>query len=237
MKTVGEYLTHASKQLNDQRPNRAFTRWGRGLLLDYLKLGLGEIATYRPEAFATEIDHPLVPGSAQSVDPAYVITNIVSNSDGTPINEGDVKMAAAFGAYAVCKDAAVVFEKGVPIYRARTYSVDKGNANQFFVDPPVPKGLAASLRINVTGVGMEYTLADWNKELRISYKYAACLIDYVLACAYGLDMESPQSRARSDTLYRRFYDIMGVKYRQEAKFKSGYYLGDVGTKDPQAGNR
>ena len=66
MKTVGEYVTHASRQLNDQRPNSAFTRWGRGLLWDDLELGLGEIATYRPEAFATEIDHPLVPGSAQS---------------------------------------------------------------------------------------------------------------------------------------------------------------------------
>lgn len=237
MKTVGEYVTHASRQLNDQRPNRAFTRWGRDLLLDYLVLGLGEIATYRPEALATEIEHTLTPGAVQTVDTKYTIVNVVANEDGTPIVEGDTRMASAFGAYAVCEDSGISFVKGNPVYHARTYSVDKGNASTFYLDPPAPKGMEVKVKINVTGDSLNYGLEDWNKELRVSHKFSAVLIDYILACAYGLDMESPQSRARSDSLYRRFYDIMGVKYRQESKFKSGYYLGELGTKDIQAGNR
>ena len=237
MKTVSQFITHASTQLNDQRPGRAFTRWGRGLLLEYLNLALAEIATYRPEAFSKEIDISLVAGAAQSIDPGNSLIAITANSDGTPVGEGDANMATAFNRYAVCSADALVMVEGTPTYLVRTFSIDKNNANKFYVDPPVPKGLTPTVKATIMGGATDYKLTDWDFDIFVAAKYKASIIDYMLACAYGLDRESPTSMARSERLYRRFYDVMGVKYRQESKFKSGYYLGKTGSGDPQAGAR
>lgn len=237
MRTVGQFVTHASTQLNDQRPGRAFTRWGRGLLLDYLNLGLSEISTYRPEAFARDLQLTLVPGASQIVPNGYSLLAITSNLDGSPITKGDYGMAAAFNAYAPCVANGMRFVDGTPTFAVRTHSIDPNDARKFYVDPPVPKGLEVKVNASVHASADVYTLADWDKDILIDDKYKFNLIDFILACAYGLDQESPQSRRRSDDLYSRFYNVLGVKYRQEAKFRSGYYLGKVGSGDPQAGNR
>lgn len=237
MQTVGQYVTHVSTQLNDQRPNRAFTRWGRGLLLEYFNLGMSEIGTYRPEAFASDIDLKLVPGALQSVARGVSLSAISSNKNGPPINKGDITMATAFGAYSPCRSSGISMVKGNATFYVRSYAIDNADSHKFYVDPPVPEGLDVYVRATVMGAPKEYTLADWNEVVDIQSKYQASLVDYMLACAYGLDQESPESRSHSDRLYKKFYDVMGVKYRQESKYRSGYYLGKVGSGDPQAGAR
>lgn len=236
MQTVGQFVTYVSTQMNDQRPSRAFTRWGRGLLLEYLNLGTTEIGTYRPEAFAKDELITLVPGSTQAADPGKTLVGLSSNLDGTPILPGDIAMATAFNAYAVCPIEPRIIN-GEAAYLVRSYAFDKQNSHKFYVDPPVPKGLVVKVNATVTGDIPQYTLADWDKPLVMESKFNGSLVDYMQACAFGLDMESAQSRANSQQLYRKFYDVMGVKYKMESKYRSGFYLGEVGTGDPQAGNR
>lgn len=236
MDTVAQFVTHVSTQMNDQRPGRAFTRWGRGLLLQYLNLGLAEIGTYRPEAFAADEKIQLVPGAVQTIDARKTLVSLSSNNDGTPIIKGDTTMAAAFNAYAVCPPQYRMVN-GEAQYIVRTYSIDDKNGHKFYVDPPVPQGMTITVNGTVTGSIPDYTLADWDKPIAMESKYKANLIDYMMACAFGLDTESAQSRVQSQQLYGKFYDVMGVKYRQESKYRAGYYLGQVGTGDPQAGNR
>jgi hypothetical protein len=237
MRTVSQFVTHASVQLNDQRPDRAFTRWGRGLLVEYLNLGIGEIATYRPEAFADRVKFTLSPGSVQNIPPDWDVTAIESNEDGTPVVKGDTVMARAYNTYAVCQSTPVEIVDGKSIYRVKTYGMDTENPRLLYVDPPVPNGVNASIYLNVMLAPREYTLADWDENIALSHKFRASLVDYILASAFTLDTESPQSRARSDQLYSKFYRVMGVKYTQESKYRAGYYLGKVGTGDPQAGHR
>lgn len=140
MDTVGQYVTHVSTQMNDQRPGRAFIRWGRGLLLDYLNLGLTEIATYRPEAFAKDEPITLVAGATQTVDASKTLIALSSNLDGTPIIAGDIDMATAFNAYAVCPIEPRIIN-GVANYLVRTFAFDSRNSHKFYVDPPVPPGM------------------------------------------------------------------------------------------------
>lgn len=66
-------------------------------------------------------------------------------------------------------------------------------------------------------------------------KFDGDLVDYMMAKAFELDQESAQSRTNSQTLFKKFYDVMGVKYKMESKYRSGNYLGAVGP-DPRAGN-
>lgn len=236
MQTVGEFVTHVSTQMHDQRHGRAFIRWGRGLLLEYLNLGLTEIGTYRPEAFAADETLTLVPGATQSIDPSKTLVAISANTDGTPVLSGDVDMATAYNAYAVCVPEPRIIN-GVAHYLVRSYSIDKKNSHKFYVDPPVPKGMTVQVTATVSGNIPQYTLADWNKAVEMESKFDANLVQYMLASAHSLDRESAQARQTSGDYYNRFYASMGVKYKQESRYKSGFYLGEIGTGDPQAGNR
>lgn len=224
MDTVGEYITHTSTQLNDQRFGRTFTRWGRGLLLAYLNLGLSEIATYRPEAFATEKKVTLQPGSVQSIDKG-TITSVVSNIGGPPVSEGDFDLANAFMAYDICPPK-VQFKNGNPIFYVRSYSVDKSDPTKFYVAPPVPSGVKVDVLLNLMQGPTEYTLEDWDESLDMDNKYANNLIDFMCAKAYEVDMESAQSRHNSDSMYHRFYTSMGIKYKRESSYRAGNYLAD-----------
>jgi hypothetical protein len=234
MDTVGQYVTHVSGQMNDQRPSRAFTRWGRGLLLDYLNLGLTEIGAYRPEAFAKDEITTLVAGATQTIDASKTLIGLSSNMDGTPILPGDIEMATAFNAYAICPIEPRIIN-GKANYLVRSFAFDSKNTHKFYVDPPVPKGMTVQVNATVTGDVPQYTLADWDKPVEMESKFDASLIDYMMAKAFELDMESAQSRTNSQGLFKKFYDVMGVKYRVESKYRSGNYLGEVGP-NPRAGN-
>lgn len=237
MRTVGQFVTHVSTQLNDQRPSRAFTRWGRGLLLEYMNLALAEIATYRPEAFARRVKFELQPGNVQIIPDEWDVTSVESNVNGAAVVRGDTVMANAYNTYAICKSTPVTVRDGDSVYNVKTFSLDPDNPRILYVDPPVPKGIEAEVYLNVMTAPEELTLANWNSAVGISHKFKASMVDYMLASAYTLDTESPQSRARSDQLYDKFYKVMGVKYKQESRYRAGYYLGKVGIGDPQAGNR
>jgi hypothetical protein len=234
MDTVGQYVTHVSTQMNDQRPSRAFTRWGRGLLLDYLNLGLNEIGTYRPEAFAKDVIIDLVAGATQTTDYSKTIVALSSNMDGTPILPGDIEMATAFNAYAICPIEPRIIN-GEARYLVRSFALDKHNKHKFYVDPPVPKGLVVQVNASITGEVPQYTLADWDKPIVMESKFSGDLVDYMMAKAFELDMESAQSRSNSQSLFKKFYDVMGVKYKMESRYRSGNYLGEVGS-NPRAGN-
>ena len=232
MITVGQYVTHASTQLNDQRHGRAFTRWGRGLLLEYLNLGISEISTYRPESFAVTKEVTLKPGITQTVEQSEILS-VESNVGGPPIREADSAISNSFAVYDICPPS-IAFVNGTPQFYVRSYSIDKHDAKKFYVEPAVPNGLVVKVNVAVPGTLPQFTLADWDKPLGMLHKFDNNLIDFMMAKAYKLDAESPESRRNSESLMAQFYNAMGVKYKQESKYRSGYYLGETGTGNPRA---
>ena len=232
MQTVGDYVTHVSSQLNDQRYGRAFTRWGRGLLLDYLNLGLAEIGTYRPEAFAKHVVVNLRQGSLQTIDWQTDVQAVYSNVGGPRVTLMDQAVADAFAQYD-CSPPDVPFKNGAPQYWVRSYYVNKDNAKVFTVDPPVPPGITAAVHVIVQGQTPQYALSDWDATLQVSSNYTNNMIDFMLAKAYEIDQQSTTAREQSERLFTRFYQVLGVNYNRYAKFKSGYYGGQPGTGEPR----
>lgn len=232
MITVGQYLTHASTQLNDQRYNRAFTRWGRGLLLDYMNLGLAEIGTYRPEDFAKSISVSLVVGREQSVADINKIISIYSNSDGTPIVTMDDELSNSFAVYDVCPPD-IQFVDGSPAYRVVSAYIKKENPRGFVVEPPVPAGVSAKVNVNIDGAVPQFKLSDWDNPHNIPPKYTNCLMSFILGKAHELNRDSITSQRLSDEHMRSFYSVLGVNYKQESRYRGGYYLGKRGEGDPQ----
>ena len=231
MQTVSDYVTHVSSQLNDQRYGRAFTRWGRGLLLDYMNLGIAEIGAFRPEAFAKHVTVTLRQGSLQTIDWQTDVQAVYANVGGPRVTKMDQSMADAFAQYD-CSPADVPFKNGAPQYWVRSYYVNKDNAKVFTVDPPVPPGMTPQVHVIVQGQTPQYTLANWDDTVTVSTDYVGSIIDYMLAKAYEIDTESTSARQRSEELFARFYKVLGVNYSRYAQFKSGYYGGQPGTGEP-----
>lgn len=236
MNTVGEFITHASIQLNDQRHGRAFNRWGRGLLLEYLNLGLAEIGAYFPDQFNRLVSVDLVEGRVQSL-PDTVEGSIVavkSNSDKTPVSEMDKDMSDAFSAYAVCPPA-VAFENGSPVYRVASYAVDRADPRAFVVEPPVPSGVVSSVLVSVDGAVPQYALTDWDEIHNIPSKYLVPLMDFIVGSANGLNSDSPSARIIHNDALSRFYKVLGINYEQESRYGSGYWKGQYGDGDKRIG--
>lgn len=233
MDTVGEVVEHVSGQLSDQQRGKKYTRWPRATLLEYMREAFREIGAYRPEAFATTSTVTLVEGSKQSLPDNAVLNEITANADGSFAHKSDDALMKGFGAYANCP-ATPNFVNGSVKYAVKSYAVDSGNPNIFYVSPPVPAGITVTVSATTNSTPPAYAEADWNTPLAIKDKFYNNVIDYMMARAYQRDTESQVSQRQAASLFQLFYQAMGVKYKMESARQSGYYLGDTGTGDPRA---
>lgn len=235
MNTVEYYAVHVSTQLNDQLRNRAFTRWGRGILLGYLNLGLLEIGIYKPDAFTKSVDLDLVAGDKQQVDETIDLLSIDANADGSKITNANSDLLTQFSAYAKCAPS-LKMVNGRPVLKVQDVSIDKYNPRVFYVYPPVPNGVPMKVRATIVDSPPQYAMKDWTKPVKIAPKFTNSIIDFMMAKAYELNREtSPADRANSLQYYQKFYDGLGVKRKIEDKMKSGFWNGRTGQGDPQAG--
>lgn len=233
MSAVGDFIKGVSRQLNDQRQGREFTRWTRADMLGYVNDGLKAIEGYRPDAFVAEVVIPLTTGSLQRTENKGIISIQV---DGTTLaSESSFELLKAYAG--VCPVEVRFDSAGNPVYAIEAIAVDPKNPNQFYVSPPVPQGITTSVTASVYGVPPEYTAADWFNPLVISSKYVNSLIDYIKGRCLEVNTESATSMRAASVYMQRFYSVMGVTYKMESLHKSGYYLGKLGDGDPQAGRR
>lgn len=236
MKKVSEYVTYASAQLNDQKPEREFTRWTRAFLVNYLNGALTEILSYKPDAFAEETNLTLVAGAKQELsNPGATLSAITANAaDGSLVSEADLDLLRAFSPFNCCADTVTFDNFGNPDYRVKSFAIDPKNTSTYYVSPAVPAGLTPTVRANVIMPPATYTLDDWDTEVPIEAKYQETIIDYMMARALDIDTESPQSQANANKLFGKFYNALGVKYKVESAYRAGNYNGQIGDGDPRA---
>lgn len=232
MKTVADICEHVSFQLNDQRPHREFSRWGRAIMVEYLNQAIKEIATYKPDAFSETIAVTLKAGRMQQLEGGVTLRGLIG-PDGIPVPESDDGILKGFVRYAPCPPKPRIVN-GRLDYKVKSYSVDSADSSTFYVSPPVPAGANVTVRAQVDGRTREYTLADWDEVVKISDKYYNNMLDYMTAKAYRMDAESQVSANEANNLFRLFYQSMGVKYKIEAARNSGYHNGEIGTGDPRS---
>jgi len=234
MKTVGQFCTEASGQLNDQYVGREFTRWTRAQLATYLSYAIAEIAGFNPDEFTYTKEITLVPGSRQQLEPPDELISLDSNANGTGITQADIELTRAFSPYECCAGEVVLDAQGNPVYVVKSYSIDQKSANTFYVDPPVPEGMNPVVTGQVSSLGAGYNLDMWEEPVAVDNKYIPAIIDYMQARAYEIDMESPLSARNSQIHFQRFYQMLGIKYKAEAAQRAGNIGGVVGSGDPRA---
>lgn len=235
MNTVKHTIEHVSAQLSDQKKHSPFMRWPIEAMYEYLNEGLKEIAAYRPEAFAIEQEITLVPGATQKLEKG-VNLDAMRNTNGQPAYKANENLFKSYSAFATCAPK-LKMVGGIPQYSVKSYAVDSDDSHVFYVSPPVPYGVTATVIGAMSGKAPAYTEANWNDEISINDKFYNRLIDYMMARAYQRDTESQISKAEAQRLLQLFYQAMGVQYKIDSARGSGYYQGEVGTGDPRSAVR
>jgi len=235
--SVASIVLEASSQANDQGAV-PYARWKQSEIVQYLDDALIQVGTFRPDAFAATITVALQAGSQQTLPPGFSFLKSVdanatnSNCPDATIVECDLNMLRAF------------FKKpctptgGAGDYRVRSFAYDGRNPNVFYVSPPVPVA-SAGLSVTLTAVGEapQYAVSDIGAGtlVAIDPKYRNALLAWMLYRAYEVDTESVSSRQTKLDNEGLFWKTLGVNYKQESLYRSGWYLGDRGLKDNQPG--
>lgn len=217
----------SSSPLNDQEAGHEYTRWSQVDLMDYLTQGIAEINNYRPDAFLVTRDVTIFTGSPQDIPTDCRLLKSVdavgarakSYNIGTPITQCDLQLMRTF-TKPLCSP------KDLAEYHVISYAYDVKNPKVFYVSPPVPVNVGASVMATFVLAPVTYT--DPSAIIVLDTVYLTILKYFIAAKALEVDTESATSQAQSTALYKKFYNALGVKFSQETKFNSGMFAGQGG---------
>jgi hypothetical protein len=102
----------------------------------------------------------------------------------------------------------------------------------FYVSPPVPDGNSAFVTGTFVIEPDQFTYAggSWtpSNDLTLDQQYLTLLRYFIAAKAFEVDTESTSSQTESQGLYKKFYNGLGVQYKQGGDYNKGKYLGQGG---------
>lgn len=234
--TVQTFVTQVSTQLNDQEVGFTFLRWTVLELLSYLNEALLEVCFYRPDQFTNTTDIPInaTQGGWQQSLPPYSRLLISINFNGAtslcpgyPITEADLSLSKTFYKQP-CGPSSLP-----QTYKVLSYSYDAKRPLLFYVSPPVPGGVTSTVNATVVYDPVQYTITDFTGGVAtlpstLDPKFYNALRFFMLGKAYEVDTESQTSQAESQGYYKKFYNTLGVAYKQGGDYNKGQFLGQGG---------
>lgn len=245
--TVGEIVTRAANLLNDTNAGQPHIRWPRATLIDYLNEGMGRILARRPDAFAKTFTMTLTPGAVHALPSDYVSLSSIEQSistagEETAVNEVDHRFSKIFSKKpCLARDRRCTDKRtsGNPCddYRVKSFNKHPIDEKVFTVEPPVPKGCSAEVRVVAIRNPPHFCDGDIDKCLSIDREYEAALTDWVMHRALSMDHESPAAATQAARHEASFDRMMAADYLTEQRYGSGYYRGEEGTKDAGFKNR
>jgi hypothetical protein len=250
--SIQTFILQVSGQLNDQEgnpnlaypaPGTAFVRWSVAELIGYLNDAILEVAFYRPDQFTNTYDKVIDAtngGTKQylsQVDRLLIAVNsnglmtvagVTADCPGAPVVQCDLALMRTFFK-APCNPTG-----GVGDYRVLTYAYDAKKPNEFYVSPPVPAGGQSVVNITTVQDPIVYTTTDYTAgnvffNVNLDPKFYNALKFFVMGRAYEVDTESGTSQAESEKFYRKFYNTLGVAYKQTGDYNKGKFLGQGGS--------
>lgn len=181
--TVNEALLQIAGELKDKAPGLEFTGWTRELLLGWWNDGTCILARMRPDLFSSTRIATLVPGSEQKVQGCDVFGRVLGyvNPDGTetPVTRGSFTASLAWTKPSCAKAPSA--------YKVKTFTFDPNQKSTFYVQPPVPPGVNAKVRVVCSGPPPKLTINDLNDEVDLDCYQFVMVKHYILAMAYMQD--------------------------------------------------
>jgi len=209
-----------------------------------LNMAVQAISLMRPDLYTETIEVELKAGAEQTLPTGVTaivgdIRTICIGKDGKQ-TDGNVAKIADEGevrAFSFFKDKKCLGENAkytsdntCSKWQLGSYTHDPRAPQRLLVQPPIPDGLKPKIKVVVQRCPDCFT---WNtdKDKELPCKYGTAIAEYALYALYNTEQESEYSKARADSHFKRYTDLMGLGYRADSRYGSGYYLGQVGDKD------
>lgn len=216
--TVRDILERAWVLLGDQE----HVRWTPSQLVAYIDEALQEILTLRPDAFTETRQLVLHVGRRQLLPPdCWRIVSVDALVDGQrePVVEVPEYILRAY------RHRRSTLGRDRDCYRPLSWSRDTTNHRVFYVDPPVPEGAQVAVEATVVVKPRRHSPDRLDECVGVDGAYDAQVLDWVLARAYEMDIESDRAVAMAKYYRDNFYKALSGDYVQESRFQSGKYLG------------
>jgi hypothetical protein len=206
---VSELFDEVGDILNDMEVGSEHPRWPISDLIQYLNEASSTIALAKPSVFTTVVELALGPGSTQRLPDQFsrlldIHFNINRNgTEGPNVLPGVYALQQAFQKPG-CRYSGVV----------ETYSAYPGSERFFWVDPPVPKSLPYTPKVEALVVSLPPVVTSPDQPLVFpgidSQMYQGALVDWMLYRCYAKDQESPSSLQRSQMHFTAYQAYMGM---------------------------
>lgn len=244
--TLEDTVKKASAYVAD----KGLVAWPEGDVTRAISDGLAAISSQRPDLFSGTQEITLKPGSRQLLPEGTLslvgdIQNVCVAPDGST-TEGSVASAVnrdelrALQYYTERRcdpyepEALQAAQEAIGNTCAEwvlsSYVYDPRDPTALIVSPAVPAGVEPVIRVGLQGCA---PCLKWpeSKDAVLPCSYRAELMEYVRYVLLGMQIESESALADSRSHFTNFANMMGIKYRQETRYGSGFFLGQKGTGD------
>lgn len=189
MTTYRSIVREVSEYLVDQEPEFEFTHWSEDELMAYLQDALSIIAMNLKRLFIRERDVELVEGAMQRVGDGCELQSVLGTVDRNGHLIGFARRSSHRAATQVGRPLCVP-SRSPRGYTVRSYHLDPGNPDVFYVEPPAPAG--ARMKVSCFTAPRINSL---DEEVAVPLELVPLLKEFMLYYAYGQDTESVPARA------------------------------------------
>lgn len=184
-------------------------QWLDPELIEWINEACAEVARVRPEASSRTIDVALNAGARQSI-PAGATLLLEGICNVTMANGAEGRVIRRVDREDLDKEN-LDWMTGTKVSVVKRYVPSKTDPRSFYVYPPHDGNAATGLRLVVSTAPTQVT--EMSDAFPLPDIYAAPVANYVLFRAFGKQIESPDSQARSDKFLQICYEQLGVTDR------------------------
>lgn len=219
---ASQFIEEVSRYLQDNEfeDDVQYVHWTRDDLFNYFQLALSVVSMVRHEEFVQTVDVPLVEGAVQELPyPCKSLKSMQGQKDERGVitrklREAKLTHLASFKR-SICKAYATDRKNQ---YEVKTFSYDINDPKTIYVDPPVPKGVNATLTL-VCYAPPDVTSVD--EELLVDDNIRPIIFELMLYYAYGVDIEDIGARERSSQHWNNAMTLLQVyDYKQQEELRN-----------------
>ncbi|SAK62632.1 hypothetical protein AWB76_03283 [Caballeronia temeraria] len=218
MATVGDLALEVAALLNDAESGYEFIRWTEAELIEYANDGAAQVASLRPDDFASSQELTLQPGARQTLPNDathfYRVDGTLDQYGGvvgmpSATDYGATRIAASYFddlACAACRSGA---------YTVRSFSFDPTSSRSFFVDPPVPAGKPVKIMVTYAAA---LARAQADDPLPLPERYHNAVIEWMLYRAFSKDTESASAASHAQEHFGAFNTLVAASQQVDDRY-------------------
>lgn len=224
MSTYLDWFKTIAFALNDDEPHHEFTRYPLSKMVDALNAAMCMVYKYRPDLFTEWAVVKLQPGKYQDVRACCDVVLTVADqttADGAVVKPLDGGRETQTKVRRLWRKPTCIAAPSAPGgFTINNVSIDANMNGRFTVDPPVPRGTDAYVRVKCVSKPCALTEAGVNACFNGECDQAVAAWHFVIARMLTGDRFSQGANADMQYHYKMFFEMLGVVQRQEDRIQS-----------------